>query len=105
VQATESVNEAYLRLLDVQQVDWQDRTHFMAISARLMRRVLVDLARARGADKRGGGAVRVTARSTSAISMARNPGVWSMPSWPTCIPRRVGCSSFGRVRSFRNISI
>jgi DNA-directed RNA polymerase specialized sigma24 family protein len=37
VQATELVNEAYLRLVDVQQVDWQDRTHFLAMSARLMR--------------------------------------------------------------------
>ena len=60
VQATELVNEAFLRLVDVQHVDWQNRTHFLAMSARLMRRVLVDLARARNADKRGGGAVRVT---------------------------------------------
>ena len=60
VQATELVNEAFLRLVDVQQIDWQNRTHFLAMSARLMRRVLVDLARSRGADKRGGGAVRVT---------------------------------------------
>jgi RNA polymerase sigma-70 factor (ECF subfamily) len=60
VQATELVNEAFLRLVDVQQVDWQNRTHFLAMSARLMRRVLVDLARLRGADKRGGGTVRVT---------------------------------------------
>jgi RNA polymerase sigma factor (TIGR02999 family) len=60
VQATELVNEAYLRLVDVQRVDWQNRTHFLAMSARLMRRVLVDLARSRDADKRGGGAVRVT---------------------------------------------
>jgi RNA polymerase sigma-70 factor, ECF subfamily len=60
VQATELVNEAFLRLVDVQQVDWQNRTHFLAMSARLMRRVLVDLARSRGAHKRGGGAVRVT---------------------------------------------
>ena len=60
VQATELVNEAFLRLVDVQQIDWQNRMHFLAMSARLMRRVLVDLARARGADKRGGGAVRVT---------------------------------------------
>ena len=54
VQATELVNEAFLRLVDVQQIDWQNRTHFLAMSARLMRRVLVDLARSRGADKRGG---------------------------------------------------
>ena len=60
VQATELVNEAYLRLVDVQHVDWQNRTHFLAMSARLMRRVLVDLARSLGAEKRGGGAVRVT---------------------------------------------
>ena len=60
VQATELVNEAFLRLVDVQHVDWQNRTHFLAMSARLMRRVLVDLARSRGADKRGGVAVRVT---------------------------------------------
>jgi len=60
VQATELVNEAFLRLVDIQHIDWQNRTHFLAMSARLMRRVLVDLARSRGADKRGGGAVRVT---------------------------------------------
>ena len=60
VQATELVNEAFLRLVDVQHVDWQNRTHFLALSARLMRRVLVDLARSRGADKRGGAVVRVT---------------------------------------------
>jgi len=53
VQATELVNEAYLRLVDVQHVDWQSRTHFLAMSARLMRRVLVVLARSRGADKAG----------------------------------------------------
>jgi len=60
VQATALVNEAFLRLVDVQHVDWQNRTHFLAMSARLMRRVLVDLARSRRADKRGGDAVRVT---------------------------------------------
>ena len=60
VQATELVNEAFLRLVDVQRVDWQNRTHFLALSARLMRRVLVDLARSRQSHKRGGGAVRVT---------------------------------------------
>jgi RNA polymerase sigma-70 factor (ECF subfamily) len=60
VQATALVNEAFMRLVDVQRVDWQNRTHFLAMSARLMRRVLVDLARARRAHKRGGGALRVT---------------------------------------------
>ncbi|HWW83911.1 MAG TPA: ECF-type sigma factor, partial [Vicinamibacterales bacterium] len=60
LQATALVNEAFLRLVDVRQVNWQNRTHFLAMSARLMRRVLVDIARTRRADKRGGGAVRVT---------------------------------------------
>jgi len=60
LQATALVNEAYLRLVDTQRVRWQDRAHFLAMSARLMRRVLVDHARARGYQKRGGDAVRVT---------------------------------------------
>ncbi len=58
--ATALINEAFLRLVDVQRVNWQNRTHFLATVARLMRRVLVDAARARNADKRGGHAVRVT---------------------------------------------
>ena len=44
LQATALVNEAYLRLIDARHVDWQNRTHFLAISARLMRRILVDVA-------------------------------------------------------------
>jgi RNA polymerase sigma-70 factor (ECF subfamily) len=60
LQATALVNEAFLRLVDVQRVDWQNRVHFLAMSARLMRRVLVDMARERRADKRGGDIVRVT---------------------------------------------
>ena len=60
LQATALVNEAYLRLVDASLVNWQNRVHFLAMSARLMRRVLVDAGRARGADKRGGDAVRVS---------------------------------------------
>jgi len=60
LQATALVNEAYLRLIDAQRVRWQDRAHFLAMSARMMRRVLVDHARAKGYQKRGGDAVRVT---------------------------------------------
>lgn len=56
LQATALVNEAYLRLIDVQQVQWQNRAHFFAMAARLMRRILVDAARSRGYQKRGGGA-------------------------------------------------
>jgi RNA polymerase sigma factor (TIGR02999 family) len=60
LQATALVNEAFLRLTDAQHIRWHDRAHFLAISARLMRRVLVDHARARGYRKRWGGARRVT---------------------------------------------
>jgi len=60
LQTTALVNEAFLRLTDARRIRWQDRAHFLAISARLMRRVLVDHARARGYLKRGGGAQRVT---------------------------------------------
>ena len=59
LQGTALVNEVYLRLVDVQHVDWHDRAHFFALSARLMRRILVDAARARRTAKRGGGAARV----------------------------------------------
>jgi RNA polymerase sigma-70 factor, ECF subfamily len=60
LQATALVNEAYLRLFDGKRVEWHDRAHFLAISARVMRRILVDHARARQAQKRGGLAGTVT---------------------------------------------
>src|SRR5215210_2555085 len=60
LQATALVNEAYLRLIEVNQVRWQNRAHFFAMAARLMRRILVDAARARGYQKRGAGAVVVS---------------------------------------------
>ena len=59
LQPTALVNEAYLRLVDIAQVRWQDRAHLFAVAAHTMRRVLVDSARARTAGKRGGGAVHV----------------------------------------------
>jgi RNA polymerase sigma factor (TIGR02999 family) len=72
LQATALVNEAYLRLVDAQRVKWQDRTHFLSMAARLMRRVLVDHARSRGYRKRGGDAVRVTLVDDLVIS--QQPG-------------------------------
>ncbi len=60
LQTTALVNEAYLRLVDSPKVQWQNRAHFFAVSAQLMRRILVDFARTRGAQKRGGGAQQVT---------------------------------------------
>jgi RNA polymerase sigma-70 factor, ECF subfamily len=68
LQATALVNEAYLRLVDARDVAWQDRTHFLAVAARVMRRILVDHARARRASKRGGAAVRVTFSETLEVT-------------------------------------
>jgi RNA polymerase sigma-70 factor, ECF subfamily len=60
LQATALVNEAWLRLVDTNDVRWEDRAHFFGICARIMRRILIDAARARMTEKRGGGALRVT---------------------------------------------
>jgi RNA polymerase sigma-70 factor (ECF subfamily) len=60
LQATALVNETYLRLIDAKDVTWHDRVHFLAVCARVMRRILVDHARARRARKRGGLATRVS---------------------------------------------
>jgi RNA polymerase sigma factor (TIGR02999 family) len=68
---TALVHEAYLRLLNVQQVQWLDRAHFFATAARVMRRVLIDYARARQREKRGGGAVPVSL--TDALDLPTAP--------------------------------
>ena len=59
LQTTALVNEAFIRLVDLRRIRWQDRAHFLALSARLMRRILVDHARSRNTHKRGEGAVTV----------------------------------------------
>jgi RNA polymerase sigma factor (TIGR02999 family) len=55
LQTTALVNEVYLRLVDCERINWQDRAHFLAVSAQLMRRILIDFARTRGYQKRGCG--------------------------------------------------
>jgi len=72
LQTTALVHEAYLRLLDARRVDWQDRAHFFALCARAMRQILVDAARARLAQKRGG-AHAVAFDERLAVSPARDP--------------------------------
>jgi RNA polymerase sigma factor (TIGR02999 family) len=68
LQATALVNEAYLRLIEVKRIQWQNRQHFFAMAARIMRRVLVDAARARRFHKRGGGAPMVSMNEALAVS-------------------------------------
>jgi RNA polymerase sigma factor (TIGR02999 family) len=60
LEPTALVNEAYLRLVELGRIEWQDRAHFLAVAARLMRRVLIDHARAHRYQKRGGGVTKVT---------------------------------------------
>lgn len=60
LQATALVNEVYLRLVDIKDVNWQDRAHFFAVSAQMMRRILVNIAHARNTKKRGGAVQRIT---------------------------------------------
>jgi RNA polymerase sigma factor (TIGR02999 family) len=68
LQTTALVNEVYLRLIETQQVSWQNRAHFFAISARIMRRILTDFARSRNYLKRGGGSVQVSFDEALVIS-------------------------------------
>jgi RNA polymerase sigma-70 factor (ECF subfamily) len=70
LQTTALVHEAYLRLIDGSRVNWQDRAHFFAVSSRLMRRILIDVARARKKLKRGGGAVWISLDDTAEIAEA-----------------------------------
>jgi RNA polymerase sigma-70 factor (ECF subfamily) len=72
LQPTALVNEAYLRLVDVQQMSWQNRAHFLAMAARLMRRILVDHARSKGYAKRGGGAAKIAL--DDALIVPNEPG-------------------------------
>lgn len=71
LQGTALVHEVYLRLVHGDAVDWQDRAHFFALSAQIMRRILIDAARARAAAKRGGGVMRVD--HSSAVDLDQIP--------------------------------
>lgn len=72
LQATALVHEAYLRLADEPQARWENRAHFLAVAARAMRRILVDHARGRNAQKRGSGAARFSLEDIEAIAPEPN---------------------------------
>lgn len=72
LQATALVNEAYLRLVDVQRVQWENRAHFFAISARLLRQILVDFARRRSYQKRGAGIKHISLEATLLVGEQPN---------------------------------
>ena len=71
LQTTAIVNEAYIRLIDARQVEWKDRAHFFAISANIMRRILVEFARSRGRNKRGGDVQKVELDEAFVVSPQR----------------------------------
>jgi RNA polymerase sigma factor (TIGR02999 family) len=78
LQPTALVHEAYVRLVDQRHVQWRDRAHFFGVAASLMRRILVDHARARLADKRGGGLERVTLLGDEAAASPRGIDVLAL---------------------------
>ncbi len=73
LQTTALVNEAFVRLIDWQQVEWQNRAHFFGVSATLMRHILVQFAREQQAAKRGGQAIQVSLTGATAVSTQNNP--------------------------------
>ncbi|MBA3514997.1 MAG: sigma-70 family RNA polymerase sigma factor [Pyrinomonadaceae bacterium] len=75
LQTTALVNEAYMRLAQYKKMRWQSRTHFFAVSAQVMRRVLVEHARSRNFAKRGGGAQKISLDETAVVSAGRSAEV------------------------------
>lgn len=78
LQTTALINEAYLRLIDVKANGWRDRAQFFALAAQVMRRILVDAARARGAHKRGGNIRHVNLEETAVVSDSPAPPVLAL---------------------------
>ena len=106
LQTTALVNEAYLRLVEQRHVRWQNRAHFLAIAAQLMRRILVDYARRRQYQKRGGGALQVTLAEAESVAFERTPDLVALDealrSLAEIDPRR---SQVVELRFFGGLSI
>ena len=96
LQTTALVNEAYIRLLDARQVRWRDRTHFFAMVSRLMRRVLVDVARAQKSLKRGGALRQVTFDPDLPVAGERTEGRPRRRCRAEGAPRRASAARSGR---------
>ena len=106
LQITALVNEAFIRLIDGKQVQWQNRAHFFAIAARLMRRILVDSARARSYQKRGGGAAMLSLDEALTISPSRSREIVALDDALTALaeidPRK---SQVVELRYFGGLSV
>jgi len=78
LQTTALVHEVYLRLVEVTKVEWRERAQFFAVAAQMMRRILVDAARTRGAHKRGGNALKVNLDETAILSKAPDRSILAL---------------------------
>jgi RNA polymerase sigma factor (TIGR02999 family) len=87
LQTTALVHEVYLRLINVSKVEWRERAQFFAMAAQMMRRILVDAARARGARKRGGGALKLNLDDTALLSSAPNRSILALDEALTAFSR------------------
>lgn len=87
LQTSALINEAYVRLVDQKHVRWQNRAHFLAIASQLMRRILVDYARRRQFQKRGGGALQVTLGDAEKIAIERTPDLVALDEALTSLAR------------------
>lgn len=88
LQPTALVHEAFTRLVDQSQVEWQGRTHFFAVAAQTMRRILVDHARKRHAARRGGQGIRITLDESVAVADRRDVDLISLDRALTSLAQR-----------------
>lgn len=106
LQTSALVNEVYLRLVDCAQVNWQDRAHFFAVSARLMRRILIDFARSRGYQKRGGHVPHLSLEEAPSVSREPDPNVVALDDALTALAAVDGRKSrVVELRFFGGLSI
>jgi RNA polymerase sigma-70 factor, ECF subfamily len=87
LQTTALVNEAYLRLVDWRNVEWQSRAHFFGMAAQVMRRILVDVARTSRRDKRGGRALHVSLTDAADVPMAHDSDLVALDDALTTLER------------------
>ena len=84
LQTTALIHEAYLRLVDANEIEWRNRVHFFAISANVMRRVLVEFARSRGTQKRGGGVRKISLEETAILAAEPDENLVALDSGADC---------------------
>jgi RNA polymerase sigma-70 factor, ECF subfamily len=106
LQPTALVHEAYLKLAGQNPVEWQSKAHFFALAAQVMRRILVDHARAKGRDKRGGGQVSVALDEALKLSHPSDPGLVELDeALKTLAGRDARKSRIVELRYFGGLSI